>query len=92
MQQQSFVSTIPPSHPPSSVYGMMAISTSHQTVTTLAPPVSSQAAPMVEKRRRESFRPRPSSPGLGLPELWRGKAMIRDEAVAELEEDSDLSY
>lgn len=48
-------------------------------------------APSATKGRRNSFKPRPSSPGLGTgyAEMWRGKGMIRDEAVAELEEDSD---
>ena len=39
--------------------------------------------------RRESFRPRPSNVGLDLPEFWREKGSIRNEAVAELEEASD---
>jgi hypothetical protein len=36
-------------------------------------------------RRRESFKPRPSSPGLGreYAEMWRGKTMLRDEALSE---------
>lgn len=36
-------------------------------------------------KRRDSFKPRPSSPGLGreYAEMWRGKSMLRDEALSE---------
>ena len=61
------------------VYGMMAM-----TAAALG-----DAPKQRRGERRESFRPRPSNTGLDLPEFWRGKGSIRNEAVAELEEASD---
>lgn len=42
-------------------------------------------------KRRESFKPRPSSPGLGreYAEMWRGKTMLRDDPLTE-DSDGDL--
>ena len=60
------------------VYGMVAITTA-----------ALGDAPKQRRERRESFRPRPSNTGLDIPEFWRGKGSIRNEAMVELEEVSD---
>jgi hypothetical protein len=41
-------------------------------------------------KRRESFKPRPSSPGLGgeYAEMWRGKQLLKDDLLSE-DSDSD---
>ncbi|PVF98682.1 hypothetical protein CPB86DRAFT_814523 [Serendipita vermifera] len=42
-------------------------------------------------KRRESFKPRPSSPGLGreYAEMWRGKQLLRDDILSDDDDDSD---
>ena len=60
------------------VYGMVAITTA-----------ALGDAPKQRRERRESFRPRPSNTGLDIPEFWRGKSSICNEAMVELEEISD---
>ena len=64
---------------PPPVYGMMAVTAA----------AVGDAPKQRRGERRESFRPRPSNAGLDLPEFWREKGSIRNEAVAELEEASD---
>ena len=64
---------------PPSVYGMMAMTAA----------AVGDAPKRRRGERRESFRPRPSNAGLDLPEIWREKGAIRNEAVAELDEASD---
>lgn len=53
--------------------------------TTLAMGQAEGVKVAAKKGRRESFRPRPSSPGLGreYTDMWRGRTILGDQALSE---------